>query len=756
MSSSPSIPQFVGVIVEVTSYSTAKAIVLRTTGYTSLVTYGSLAVVKDSEDPSIEYLATVTDVREKGILPAIDRAALERVMEEIMMASNVDVKKAVDALREIVFPGVQREFGVREVDLYIVGVMKRDPKGNIRVELHQRPPRPYSTVEEASAGLINSLLARDCGQMVLGGHLVIPGALVTLDPGKLNMHLAVVGQTGSGKTETVKRIALEYYARSQQKVQTSLIVFDVAGEYLGYPYKSGKKTLLEALLDPQKVICEPRPSCANVAANAVKPPRITVLVPYSLSKIGPRKATEAVYFSRYRGLVSYYRSTTGATATGSPDNILFGRHGVYTIDQGGNLLEIGLADAWHAVENTDSLLVAAPLPDSLSIDEIVELSGTSSEYAPVLIRSLAGALALTEFEEVQGLTLVHEVLEIRRYIAERVSSKKSGHGNVMKSFAHILVQRIQSDASSGNKMTLGRLAVHVKCALLEALEGKGACQDKNALRKVDVFISPYAWLYYITLPLWKEWDPSARVQKPFDPQDPAVILQALAAQDLETGRPWRESIIDRFAAAGWIRVGLSETINAALRALRKVRGHVSPVLNPDLYGDLVERLLGAGATFVLLAPPSTGASELPVARLIEKTFDHAIASYDPSRPKRTLMIVEEAHNLAPSRGDPPTKPGLLRIAREGRKWGIGLVLVTQRPGFVDPDVLSQATTLIALRITNPEDISGLKRSVESVTAEAATRLPDLDPGNAVVSGLALPERRIPILARITMLGGKCP
>jgi hypothetical protein len=77
--------------------------------------------------------------------------------------------------------------------------------------------------------------------------------------------------------------------------------------------------------------------------------------------------------------------------------------------------------------------------------------------------------------------------------------------------------------------------------------------------------------------------------------------------------------------------------------------------------------------------------------------------------------------------------------------------VSQRPGFIDPDVLSQAATLIALRTTNPDDLAGVRRSVESASQELVERLPDLEPGQAIISGLAVPERRVPLLTKVNML-----
>ncbi len=175
---------------------------------------------------------------------------------------------------------------------------------------------------------------------------------------------------------------------------------------------------------------------------------------------------------------------------------------------------------------------------------------------------------------------------------------------------------------------------------------------------------------------------------------------------------------------------------------------VSPFLDVTQYRMLTVRLV-SGFSIVHLARPSRGDVLPHVARLLGELFSVASASYAGDH--HTLLVVEEAHNLAPADSDTASKRALLRIAREGRKWGLSLVLVSQRPGFIDQGILSQASSLVALRITNPDDLSSLRRGVESATQEAVERLPDLDPGQAIVSGPAVPERRIPLLVHISML-----
>jgi len=190
------------------------------------------------------------------------------------------------------------------------------------------------------------------------------------------------------------------------------------------------------------------------------------------------------------------------------------------------------------------------------------------------------------------------------------------------------------------------------------------------------------------------------------------------------------------------------TRNSVLRGLRRAARYVSSWLDQGLYRLLTERVAD-GFTIVHLAPPSIGDTDPAIARLLEELYNDAVERFQPGR--TTLLVVEEAHNLAPAGEEKASGRALLRIAREGRKWGLSLVLVSQRPGFIDQGVLSQTATLVALRITNPEDIAGLRRGSESTSQELLEHLPDLDRGQAIAAGLALPERRVPTVVTIEKL-----
>ncbi|WP_229657738.1 ATP-binding protein [Thermocladium modestius] len=123
----------------------------------------------------------------------------------------------------------------------------------------------------------------------------------------------------------------------------------------------------------------------------------------------------------------------------------------------------------------------------------------------------------------------------------------------------------------------------------------------------------------------------------------------------------------------------------------------------------------------------------------------------------TFLLIEEAHNFVPSKGSAMSKQPILRIAREGRKFGIGMCLVSQRPSRVDPDALSQCMTQIFKRIINPLDLKYVELISEYVSREEVGQLRVLNSDEALVTGLSV---KIPLLIgvrrRFTAHGGETP
>lgn len=121
-----------------------------------------------------------------------------------------------------------------------------------------------------------------------------------------------------------------------------------------------------------------------------------------------------------------------------------------------------------------------------------------------------------------------------------------------------------------------------------------------------------------------------------------------------------------------------------------------------------------------------------------------------------ILVVEEAHNFCPERGvgNAVSGPVLRTIASEGRKFGMGLVIVSQRPAKIDKNVLSQCNTQVVLKVTNPNDLKAITASVEGITSAGADEVQRLPVGVALVAGGGLTQPVfVDVRPRLTRHGG---
>ena len=102
-----------------------------------------------------------------------------------------------------------------------------------------------------------------------------------------------------------------------------------------------------------------------------------------------------------------------------------------------------------------------------------------------------------------------------------------------------------------------------------------------------------------------------------------------------------------------------------------------------------------------------------------------------------LVVLDEAHRFLGEGSGTAATRSASRIAKEGRKYGVGLLTVTQRPSDIDPDILSQAGTTIALRVTNRADRAAIESTIPDDLGGLTDLLPALRTGEALVLGEAL-------------------
>lgn len=108
------------------------------------------------------------------------------------------------------------------------------------------------------------------------------------------------------------------------------------------------------------------------------------------------------------------------------------------------------------------------------------------------------------------------------------------------------------------------------------------------------------------------------------------------------------------------------------------------------------------------------------------------------RQQPLLVVIDEAHRFVPEGGETSAHRTLSMIAKEGRKYGTGLMLVTQRPSEIDSAVLSQCGSLLALRLTNSADRAKIAAAVPDDLGGLVEQLPSLRTGEGIFLGEVMP------------------
>lgn len=137
-------------------------------------------------------------------------------------------------------------------------------------------------------------------------------------------------------------------------------------------------------------------------------------------------------------------------------------------------------------------------------------------------------------------------------------------------------------------------------------------------------------------------------------------------------------------------------------------------------------------------------------------LDHLWATREQRRP--ALIVIDEAHNLCPAEPITPLDTALtdriVQIAAEGRKYGLWLLLSTQRPSKIHPNALSQCDNLALMKMSSPHDLAELADYFGYAPAELLARSPHFTQGQALFAGGFVPEASVvQIAGRLTHEGG---
>lgn len=186
----------------------------------------------------------------------------------------------------------------------------------------------------------------------------------------------------------------------------------------------------------------------------------------------------------------------------------------------------------------------------------------------------------------------------------------------------------------------------------------------------------------------------------------------------------------------------------AMSGAQKATKYIERLARVDVWGyddvPMDDLLRPMNLSVIDLAGVDNWIAEFVVDKVLREAWGTAAGE---GLPHPVFFVLEEAHNFVPGgQGAKSQAAGIIkRIASEGRKFGIFLTLITQRPYRIHQDTLSQCNSQIIMRLTNPQDQLAIRTSSESISEGLLADLPGLNVGEAVVLG---PIVRVPVMVRI--------
>lgn len=187
------------------------------------------------------------------------------------------------------------------------------------------------------------------------------------------------------------------------------------------------------------------------------------------------------------------------------------------------------------------------------------------------------------------------------------------------------------------------------------------------------------------------------------------------------------------------------------------------VFDPFQHLELSEILQPGQCTVLQLNEIDERDQQVIVATLLRRIYqarmetDRGKANPGDERylPYPVFLLLEEAHHFAPHGGEAITTGVLKQVLSEGRKFGVGVGLISQRPGRLDADVLSQCLTQCIMRIVNEVDQNSVAAAVEGVGHDLLQNLAALSKGQAILAGAGVNTPVIcRVRARLTPHGGE--
>lgn len=250
----------------------------------------------------------------------------------------------------------------------------------------------------------------------------------------------------------------------------------------------------------------------------------------------------------------------------------------------------------------------------------------------------------------------------------------------------------------------------------------------------------------LTEPQQRVLDVAIRYWRLTEKSEPRDInrLRTLLGDGLDELKEW-DQLSQAEAAALNGRSAAVASLKLA-RVLSEAQSFYSAALSAptDIY-EMVGRPSDKKGRLVIvdLQGLSDTAKQIITALVSSEILQAATSKTDPIRP--TFLVYEEGHNFAPAGGAAVSHRIIKKIASEGRKFGVGFAIISQRPSKLDPDVTSQCNTLIVMRLKNPDDQRFIAKTSDMVSQADLDELPSLSTGEALIFGRSIAA---PLLVKV--------
>ena len=283
--------------------------------------------------------------------------------------------------------------------------------------------------------------------------------------------------------------------------------------------------------------------------------------------------------------------------------------------------------------------------------------------------------------------------------------------------------------------------------------------DKKDMKRLEAFnLSPQGFMNQIV-----QFSPDTKINSQCHPI--TLDLNKMKPQDLVDSLPQKitpaqQSLVYNMLQAANNRVDFDELIFnlsneesnskwsliSLIEQLKQLRLYST---NPTPLHNIIRQ---AQASIVSLKGVEPYVQETFVAGLLRDLFEARKREEIPP----FFLVLEEAHNFCPeaSLGKLKSSSIIRTLAGEGRKFGIGLCVISQRPAKIDKNVISQCSTQLLLKITNPNDLKSVISSSEGVDSSSEQEIQRLNIGTCLLTGVLDIPLKVNVRPRMSKHGGE--